>query len=92
MTSTEAAPPVVPPPAPPPDGLLDRIMSAVFGRSWRTQLAGFASLGCGTVTALGAVDDLLPHKLVIAAGAMAPLIAGAGLLVAKDAKVSGLPK
>lgn len=78
---------------PPPDGALDAFMTRMLGRSWRTQLAGLASLACGIVTGIGvASPGVLPPILVAIAAAASPSLAGLGLLVAKDAKVSGLPK
>lgn len=86
MSGPETSPPA-------PDGALDRAMSAVLGRSWRTQLAGFASLVLGAVTAIGAAaPGVIPANVVAVAGALAPIVAGLGLVVAKDAKVTGLPK
>jgi hypothetical protein len=70
------------------DGLIDRALTAVFGRSYRTTLAGWAGLACAVVQLL----PFVPHPVQDAAKALGPLILGSGLIVAKDNRVSGLPK
>lgn len=75
---------------PPPDGAIDRVMTNILGRSWRTSLTGVATLACSMVV----VADMVIHHpgLRVAAQVCTALgftSAGAGLLRAKDAQVSG---
>lgn len=87
MSSTEIPAPV---PTPPPDGWIDAKMTEIFGRSWRTKLAGFASMGCAVVATLGVTSPgLLPPNMVSVAMAMSAASTGLGLYHAKDANVSG---
>ena len=91
MTSTEAAPPALPPAD--PGGALGRLMQWAFGRSWRTGLAGFAVLGNAIVVAINvAVPGAVPPIAVAVGAALAGAATGIGLMHAKDARVSGLPK
>ena len=91
MTSTELPPPALPPVD--PDGALDRLMRWAFGRSWRTGLAGFAVLGNTVVVAVNvAVPGTVPPIAVAVGAALAGAATGIGLMLAKDARVSGLPK
>lgn len=74
-------------------GWIDDTLSNIFGRSYRTALGGLATLGCGVVVA---VDQFVSHPILHGAAqvCIALGLAGAGAvgLVAKDARISGLPK
>jgi len=70
-----------------PDGALESWLVGVFGRSYRTTIAGLIAL---LATVLPFVDGV-PQGVVDALHAVAGLAAGAGLLIAKDARVSGQP-
>jgi hypothetical protein len=59
----------------------------VFGRSYRTTIAGLIAL---LATVLPFVDGV-PKGVIDAMHAVAGLAAGAGLLIAKDSRVSGRP-
>ena len=79
--------------APPPvphdeDGAIGRFLSRLFGRSYRTTLAGLiATVAQGVALAPG-VDPAVQHWAQVVAG----FASGAGLLIAKDSRISGLPK
>lgn len=72
------------------DGFVDEKMSRIFGRSWRTSVAGFATAACSLVVV---ADLFVPHPVLHAmAGVCTALgLAGAGVvgLKAKDKGVSG---
>lgn len=70
-----------------PDGLLPSLLGHIFGRSWRTQLAGFVALVCGVLPLIPGI----PPQVAEVCRVLAPLAIGGGFIVAKDAKVSGLP-
>lgn len=81
--------PNMPPAPPPPDGLVDERMTRLLGRSWRTSLSGALSIICGAIAAVGySSPGLIDPRIVGIAIALAPLIGGAGLMFAKDARVS----
>lgn len=70
--------------------LLDSALTKVFGPSYRTTLAGWAALACAvTIGVDTAAPHTLPHLAVVVAGVLGPLVGGAGLIVAKDARVTG---
>lgn len=78
---------------PPPDGALDAFMTRIFGRSWRSGGLGLAALLCGIVSGVAvAVPGAVPAVVVAVAAVVGPLASGAGLMFAKDAKVSGPAK
>jgi len=72
------------------DGVVDEKMSRLFGRSWRTSLAGLATGVCSLVVV---ADLFVPHPVLHAmAGVCTALgLAGASVvgLKAKDKGVSG---
>jgi hypothetical protein len=75
------------------NGAVDDFLSRIFGRSYRTAIAGAATFGCGVVVA---VDHFVANPLLhsVAGVCLALGLGGAGAvgIVAKDARVSGLPK
>lgn len=74
-------------------GAVGRALTGLFGRSYRTTIAGIVATVSGGIVAVGtAAPHLLPHQIVVIAGVLGPLIGGAGLIVAKDGRVSGRPK
>lgn len=88
MTTTDA-----PSPAAPADGWIDRVLTNIFGRSWRTTCGGITTTICGIVVV---ADQFVHHpaldvaaKICIATGMTAAGVTG---IFAKDARVSGLPK
>lgn len=83
--------PAQPPPAE-PDGLLDRGMTAIFGRSWRTGIAGLTGAALTIVAAWTTIEAPVTWEKV---APLLPSIAmSLGLMGAKDARVSHtqLPK
>lgn len=78
----------VSPPPPGPDGLLDRSMTWLFGRSWRTGAIGVLGIAASIVPMIpGLPPDV--HAIAIT---IAPMIPNIGLMLAKDSRVSGLPR
>lgn len=73
-----------------PDGAIDSWMTKLFGRSWRTTCAGFTTLVVGIIAIAPLPPQLLWLKTL--AQEAAPFVGGAGLVFAKDGRVSGLPK
>ncbi len=71
--------------APPPDGLLDAGMTKLFGRSWRTGAIGLLGIGAAVIPMIPG----LPPGLHDAAAALAQVLPNLGLMLAKDARVSG---
>jgi hypothetical protein len=66
-------------------GIVGRFLSRIFGRSYRTTIAGVV-----TVLAQGvALAPGVPLEVAHWAQVLAGLASGAGLLIAKDARVSG---
>jgi hypothetical protein len=66
-------------------GAVGRFLSRIFGRSYRTTIAGVVTvLAQGVALAPGMHPDVA-HWAQVLAG----LASGAGLLIAKDARVSG---
>ena len=75
------------------NGSIDDFLSRLFGRSYRTTIGGLATFGCGVVVVL---NQFVAHPVLHAASGICVALglAGAGAvgIVAKDARVSGLPK
>lgn len=70
------------------DGAVGRFLSRVFGRSYRTTLAGLVTVVAQGVALAPGVDPAVAHWAQVLAG----MASGAGLLIAKDSRVSGRPK
>ena len=68
-----------------PDGLVESTLVRLFGRSYRTTIAGVVAV----VAVIAAHTPGVPTWAVEALRELAALSAGAGLLIAKDARVSG---
>lgn len=68
-----------------PDGILAAFLVRYFGRSYRTTLAGLVSVVASGVALSPGVDPAVAHWAQVIVG----LASGAGLLIAKDARVSG---
>ena len=68
-----------------PDGFIDGIMSKVFGRSWKTTVAGLVVVACGVVSFIPG----MPPVVYLICQALGPVAAGGGLVTAKDRNVSG---
>lgn len=71
-----------------PDGAIDRFMSGIFGRSWRTTCAGLAAVIGTIVQLLPGVPPEVKHGVGIGVS----VLTGAGLVAAKDKSVTGLPR
>ena len=71
-----------------PDGLLATYLARYLGRSYRTTLAGLVSVVASGVALPPGVDPSVAHWAQVIVG----LASGAGLLIAKDARVSGRPQ
>ena len=69
------------------DGRIGSFLSSWFGRSYRTTLAGGLTVLCQVVAMVPGVPGDVAHMAQVIAG----LAGGAGLLIAKDARVSGKP-
>ena len=69
------------------EGKIGQFLTQWFGRSYRTTLAGAGSILCLVLSMLPALAD---HGETLAKIAVA--IGGGGLLIAKDARVSGKPQ
>lgn len=74
------------------DGQLDATMRQLLGRSWRTTCFGLLAGAVGVGAAVLPFVPGAPSWLVEAVKVGAPILVGGGFLVAKDAKVTGLPK
>lgn len=68
-------------------GFIERKMTFLLGRSWRTTLLGLTSLVCGVAVAVPGV----PLPIVEVCKVILPIASGSGLMLAKDARVSGPP-
>ena len=68
-----------------PDGVIGAILARYLGRSYRTTLAGLVSVVASGVALSPGVDPSIAHWAQVIVG----LASGAGLLIAKDARVSG---
>ncbi len=78
---------------PQPDGAIDRALTAIAGRSWRTSIAGALFAACGVIASLDVVSPgLLPAALVALCTVATPVLGGVGLRLSKDARVSGAPR
>ncbi len=80
--------PVAPGPARPPEdeeGLIGGGLRKLFGRSWKTTVTGLITIACGVVPLVPGVPD----NIAKIAAVLLPIVAGGGLLVAKDGNVSG---
>ena len=67
-----------------PDGILATFLARWFGRSYRTSIAGGLAILCTLASLLPA---LKPYHEVLSSIAL--VLGGGGLLIAKDARVSG---
>ena len=70
------------------EGALGRFLARIFGRSYRTTLAGLVTVGAQGIALAPGMDPSAAHWAQVVAG----FAGGAGLLIAKDNRVSGLPK
>lgn len=66
-------------------GIVGRFLSRIFGRSYRTTIAGVVTVLAQGVALAPGVPPEVAHWAQVLAG----LASGAGLLIAKDARVSG---
>ena len=66
-------------------GLIDKGLTRVFGRSYRTTIAGFAAFACTLIPLIPGI----PPPAVEICRAIAGIAAASGLIVAKDSRVSG---
>lgn len=74
-------------------GAIGRFLTGVFGRSYRTTIAGIVATASAAVVGVGAAaPQLVPHQIVLLASVLGPLLGGAGLIAAKDARISGKPR
>jgi hypothetical protein len=67
------------------DGAIGAFLARIFGRSYRTTLAGLITVVAQGVALAPGMDPAVAHWAQVAAG----LASGAGLLIAKDSRVSG---
>jgi hypothetical protein len=72
--------------SPEPDGQIALFLARWFGRSYRTSIAGGLAILCTLASLLPA---LKPYHDVLSTVAVA--LGGAGLMTAKDSRVSGRP-
>ena len=70
------------------DGAIGAFFARLLGRSYRTTLAGLITVVAQGIALAPGVDPGVAHWAQVAAG----LASGAGLLIAKDSRISGLPK
>ncbi len=70
------------------EGAIGAFLAKIFGRSYRTTLAGLVTVVAQGIALAPGVDPSVAHWAQVAAG----LASGAGLLIAKDSRISGLPK
>ena len=70
------------------DGKIGQFLTRWFGRSYRTTLAGGLTVLCQVVAMVPGVRPDVAHMAQVIAG----LAGGVGLLIAKDARVSGAPR
>ena len=71
--------------APTPDGVVDGVLTRYLGRSYRTTIAGIVSVVASGVALAPGMDPVVAHWAQVVVG----LASGAGLLIAKDSRVSG---
>jgi len=67
------------------DGAIGAFLSRIFGRSYRTTLAGLVTVVAQGIALAPGVDPAAAHWAQVVAG----FAGGAGLLIAKDSRVSG---
>jgi hypothetical protein len=72
--------------SPEPDGQIAIFLARWFGRSYRTTLSGGVAIVC---TVASMMPALAGHAALLQQ--VATLAGGAGLLIAKDSRVSGRP-
>lgn len=72
-------------PAPLDDGAIGAFLARIFGRSYRTTLAGLVTVVAQGVALAPGMDPAVAHWAQVVAG----FAGGAGLLIAKDHRVSG---
>jgi hypothetical protein len=70
------------------DGAIGAFLARIFGRSYRTTLAGLVAMLAQGIALAPGVDPSMAHWAQVVAG----FAGGAGLLIAKDSRISGLPK
>lgn len=71
-----------------PDGIVDGFFSRVFGRSWKTTLAGLGAFVCGVAPLIPGIPSIVLDICRVAL----PALTGTGLMLAKDRSVSGPPR
>ena len=69
------------------DGAIGAFLARLLGRSYRTTLAGLVTVIAQGIALAPGVDPGVAHWAQVAAC----LASGAGLLIAKDSRVSGRP-
>ena len=62
-----------------------------FGRSWRTTIAAWGALAATLISAVAAMSDA-PHPIVKWAPIVGQFLMAAGLMITKDARVTGLDR
>ena len=75
-------------PSPTEDGLIGAFLVRIFGRSYRTTLAGLVTVVAQGIALSPGIDPSAAHWAQVVAG----MASGAGLLIAKDSRISGLPR
>lgn len=70
------------------EGILGNFMIKLFGKSWRTTVSGLAVLVSQAIALIPGIPPDVAHAATVVGG----ILAGTGLLSAKDSKVSGLDK
>lgn len=76
-----------PDPMPSPDGpgVIEKALVYVFGKSWKTALAGAVGIACAALPMIHGV----PQQWIDIARVVGPLVMSGGLFVAKDHNVTG---
>jgi hypothetical protein len=67
------------------DGAIGAFLARIFGRSYSTTLAGLVAMLAQGIALAPGVDPSMAHWAQVVAG----FAGGAGLLIAKDSRVSG---
>jgi hypothetical protein len=70
------------------DGVVGSFLARIFGRSYRTTLAGLVTVVAQGIALSPGIDPAAAHWAQVVAG----MASGAGLLIAKDHRVSGRPQ
>lgn len=83
MSPTESTPPMSQQPA--SDGIVDGVMAKIFGKSWKTTVAGLLTLACGVAPLI----PNLPPVVHDICRVSLPILTGGGLMLSKDHNVSG---